>query len=350
MMRALLSLAPESQFFGAGGPLMRAVAGDHLMDWTQEAVVGLWDVMVKYPYFRKQFYRMYREILELQPSAVIFVDYPGFNLRLAEYLRRQRFSGKLIYYISPQVWAWNRHRIRRMARFLDLMLVIFPFEKQLYEQSGLRTVFVGHPIVEEQTRSDQPRDKRLIGLLPGSRSREVRRILPVMLEAGRLIQARDPSMRFIVGAATSSVEEVIRKMVVHSALKNVTVRVRGAKDLMQEAFAGMVASGTATLESSFYRFPFVLVYKVSWLTYIPGRLLIRVKYLGMPNILAGKEIIPEFIQHRADPAKIADALWRLCSDENARKQMICEMDRIIVLLGEEGAGFRAACAVIQGLS
>ncbi len=351
MMRELLSLAPDIQFFGAGGPLMRAVAGNHLTDWTQEAVVGLWDVMLKYPYFREQFYRMYREILELQPSAVIFVDYPGFNLRLAAYLRRRRFSGRLIYYISPQVWAWNRHRIGRMARFLDLMLVIFPFEKQLYEKSGLRTVFVGHPMIEEQTRNDQTRERKLIGLLPGSRFREVRRILPVMLETARFIQARDPSIRFIIGAATTSLEEPIRKMVVHSALKNVTVQLGGAHQLMQRAFAGMVASGTATLESSFYRFPFVLVYKVSWLTYIPGRLLIRVNYLGMPNILAGKEIVPEFIQHRADPIKIADALWKLCNDENARGQMICEMDRIIALLGKDGgAGFRAASAVIQALS
>ena len=129
------------------------------MDWTQEAVVGLWDVIVKYPYFREKFYRMYREIRELNPDAVIFVDYPGFNLRLAHYLRRKQFGGKLIYYISPQVWAWNRGRIPRMAAFLDLMICIFPFEKSLYEASGLRTEFVGHPMVEEleRYRIDEPR-------------------------------------------------------------------------------------------------------------------------------------------------------------------------------------------------
>ena len=160
------------------------------MDWTQEAVVGLWDVLVKYPYFRAKFYQMYREIRQLEPDTVIFVDYPGFNLRLAHYLRRKKFAGKLIYYISPQVWAWNRSRIPRMAAFLDLMICIFPFEKSLYEASGLRTEFVGHPMVEEldRHRISEPRDPKLVALLPGSRNREIKRIFPVMLEAAELLR------------------------------------------------------------------------------------------------------------------------------------------------------------------
>src|SRR6202030_1134027 len=197
-------------------PQMQQVAGGQFMDWTQEAVVGLWDVIVKYPYFREKFYQMYRDIRRLEPDAVIFVDYPGFNLRLAHYLRRKQFSGKLIYYISPQVWAWNRGRIPRMAAFLDLMLCIFPFEKSLYEASGLKTnffisppilawnpgkkpgdggfldlmlfifpfekslyeasglktEFIGHPMIEEleRHRINGPRAPNLVALLPGSRN------------------------------------------------------------------------------------------------------------------------------------------------------------------------------------
>ena len=352
LMREMARLVPDLQFFGAGGPEMRLIAGDHFMDWTREAVVGLWDVLVKYPYFRKEFYRMYREIRHLKPDTVIFVDYPGFNLRLAQYLRRNQFAGKLIYYISPQVWAWNRSRIPRMAAFLDLMVCIFPFEKTLYEASGLRTEFVGHPMVEEldRHRISQPRDPKLVALLPGSRNREIRRIFPVMLEAAELLRRKDAAIHVEASAASETGRELMRKLSCEAGLGDVPVGLKNAYELMQRAFVGMVASGTATLESSFFLLPFVLVYKVSWFSYVPGRLLIRVNHLGMPNILAGKEIIPEFIQRNAVPDRIADAVWNLYDDSIRRASMVGEMDRVIRLLGEKGAGRRAAEAVVRELS
>ena len=352
LMREMARLVPDLQFFGAGGPEMRLIAGDHFMDWTQEAVVGLWDVLVKYPYFRKEFYRMYREIRHLKPDTVIFVDYPGFNLRLAQYLRRNQFAGKLIYYISPQVWAWNRSRIPRMAAFLDLMICIFPFEKTLYEASGLRTEFVGHPMVEEldRHRISQPRDPKLVALFPGSRNREIRRIFPVMLEAAELLRRKDAAIHVEASAASETGRELMRKLSCEAGLGDVPVGLKNAYELMQRAFVGMVASGTATLESSFFLLPFVLVYKVSWFSYVPGRLLIRVNHLGMPNILAGKEIIPEFIQSSAVPDRIADVVWKLYDDPIRRANMVGEMDRVIRLLGEKGAGRRAAEAVVLELS
>jgi lipid-A-disaccharide synthase len=352
LMREMARLVPDLQFFGAGGPEMRVIAGDHFMDWTQEAVVGLWDVLVKYPYFRKEFYRMYREIRQLKPDTVIFVDYPGFNLRLAQYLRRNQFAGKLIYYISPQVWAWNRSRIPRMAAFLDLMICIFPFEKTLYEASGLRTEFVGHPMLEEldRHRISEPRDPKLVALLPGSRNREIRRIFPVMLEAAELLRRKDAAIHVEASAASEAGRELIRKLSCKAGLGDVPVGLKNAYELMQRAFVGMVASGTATLESSFFLLPFVLVYKVSWFSYVPGRLLIRVNHLGMPNILAGKEIIPEFIQSNAVPDGIADVVWNLYDDPIRRADMVGEMDRVIRLLGEKGAGRRAAEAVVRELS
>ena len=352
LMREMARLVPDLQFFGAGGPEMRLIAGDHFMDWTHEAVVGLWDVLVKYPYFRKEFYRMYREIRQLKPDTVIFVDYPGFNLRLAQYLRRNQFAGKLIYYISPQVWAWNRSRIPRMAAFLDLMICIFPFEKTLYEASGLRTEFVGHPMVEEldRHRFSEPRDPKLVALLPGSRNREIRRIFPVMLEAAELLRRKDAAIHVEASAASQTGRELMRKLSCKASLGDIPVGLKNAYALMQRAFVGMVASGTATLESSFFLLPFVLVYKVSWFSYVPGRLLIRVNHLGMPNILAGKEIIPEFIQRNAVPDRIADVVWNLYDDPIRRAEMVGEMDRVIGLLGEKGAGRRAAEAVVRELS
>ena len=351
LMSELLAMAPDIEFYGAGGPKMREVGGSQIFDWTQEAVVGLWDVVMKYQYFRGQFHRMYREIVELQPSAVIFVDYPGFNLRLAGYLERKGFRGKKIYYISPQVWAWHRGRIREMSRFLDLMLCIFPFEKPLYEASGLRTEFVGHPMLAqlEARRISVSRDPKLVGLLPGSREREVRRILPPMLAAATLLKQRDPELCFEVSAASAKMTVLIEKIAATAGFTGLPISVGNASNLMQRATVGMVASGTATMEASFFRFPFVLIYKVSWLTFIPGRLLVRVQHLGMPNILAGRTMIPEFIQHEARPETIADAVWELYSNESSRASMIRGMDEVILQLTEIEAGHRAAEVVLREL-
>ena len=351
LMQELLLLSPEIEFHGAGGPKMREVGGSQISEWTQEAVVGLWDVLMKYPYFRGQFYRMYHEIVQLQPSAVIFVDYPGFNLRLARYLRRKGFRGKKIYYISPQVWAWNRGRIPKMAKFLDLMMCIFPFERPLYEASGLRTEFVGHPMLAqlEKKRIDAKRDPKLVGLLPGSREREVRRIFPVMLEATTLLKQTDPDLRFEASAASEKMAVLIEKIAATKGFVGLPISVRDAPGLMQRATVGMVASGTATMEASFFRFPFVLLYKVSWLTFIPGRLLVRVRHLGMPNILAGRTMIPEFIQHQARPVEIARVVWDLYSNESTRSTMIRGMDEVILQLTEVEAGHRAAEIVLREL-
>jgi lipid-A-disaccharide synthase len=351
LMREIARLVPGTQFYGAGGAQMQRIAGGQFLDWTQQAVVGLWDVVVKYPYFRERFYQSYQEIRKLDPDAVIFVDYPGFNLRLANYLRHKQYRGKLIYYISPQVWAWNRGRIPRMAAFLDLMICIFPFEKSLYEASGLRTEFVGHPMIEEldNQRTNEPRVPNLVALLPGSRSREIKRIFPVMLEAAKLLRGKDKTIHFEASAASELAREFMQKMVAEASLGDISIGLRNSSQLMQRASVGLVASGTATLEASFYLLPFVLIYKVSWLTYVPGRLLIRVDHLGMPNILAGKEIIPEFIQHDAVPVRIADSVWNLYSDSARRATMVSEMSRVIKLLGSKGAGRRAAEAVVREL-
>jgi lipid-A-disaccharide synthase len=352
LMHELRSLQPGIEFYGAGGSRMREVGGDQIFDWADEAVVGVWDVLMKYSYFRTQFYRMYREISQLLPDAVIFVDYPGFNLRLASYLHRKGYPGRKIYYISPQVWAWNRNRIPRMAKFLDLMMCIFPFEKPLYEASGLRTEFVGHPLIGklEQKRISQPRDPRLIGLFPGSREREVRRIFPVMLKAAAILSGRDPAVRFEVSAASDKLKHLIDQIAAQTGFSGISVGVEHASELMQRACVGMIASGTATMEAAFFRIPFVLLYKVSWFTFLPARLLVKVDYLGMPNILAAKPpIVPEFIQHRAVPEQIAESVWSLYSNELSRTEMIKSLDEIIYQLAEGEAGHRAAEAVLREL-
>ena len=192
-MHSLRALMPDLQFVGRGGPQMKAIAGKSFHDWIQHAgVVGLWEVLKNYGYFRRTFDETMREIENHQLAAVVLIDYPGFNLRLARALRRRLPKSKIIYYISPQVWAWNRGRIKDMARWLDLMLCIFPFEAELYNKSGLRTIFVGHPMIDRLRglKIDTARDPNLIALFPGSRHREVRKIFPIMLESARDLQVR----------------------------------------------------------------------------------------------------------------------------------------------------------------
>ncbi|MFL6590166.1 MAG: lipid-A-disaccharide synthase [Chthoniobacterales bacterium] len=354
LMQSLSVLAADCEFSGRGGPRMKAIGGDAFRDWIDAAaVVGLWEVVKRYGYFRKQFAETLAEIATANPDAVVLIDYPGFNLRLARTLRRYLPDLKIIYYISPQVWAWNRGRIGQMARYLDLMLCIFPFEAELYNASGLRTLFVGHPMIESLARrkTGEPRDPNLIGLFPGSRSREVKKIFPVMFNASTKILAQHPGVRFEIAAASEPLAREIRAHLDKSQLRHRFRVVTGESPAtMQRAFVGMVASGTATLESALFRMPFVLVYKVSWPTYFAARLLMRTRFLGMPNVLAGREIVPEFLQHEARPKAIAASVLRLMRDSPLRDEMIYEFDAIIVKLGEVGASHKAARAILGSLT
>jgi lipid-A-disaccharide synthase len=400
LMRSLRQLDGELHFVGRGGPQMKEVAGEQFKNWISEAaVLGLWEVLRKYGYFREQFHETLQEIRESKPDAVVLIDYPGFNLRLARALRTQARQQKVIYYISPQVWAWNRGRIKRMAHFIDLVLCIFPFEVDLYNQAGLRALFVGHPMIErlQARKIDTERDPNLIGLFPGSRSREVRKIFPVMLETARELRKHNRNFRFEVAAASAELAQEVNRMLnphlsplpsskgeekmqaapkglEHTAPRQDAIgtprpstrgegRVRGAAEseepkaieitvgetaaIMQRAWAGIVASGSATLEAAYFRLPFVLIYKVAWPTYLAARLVVNVKYLGMPNLLADKEVVPEFIQHRAKPNAIVKAVQPLIEDANARERMISEFDAIVPKLGDIGASQRAARAIIE---
>ncbi|MCA1657817.1 MAG: lipid-A-disaccharide synthase [Verrucomicrobiaceae bacterium] len=354
LLRSLREIAPDWEFHGRGGPKMKQVAGDAFMNWSDAAaVVGLWEVVKRYGYFREQFQKALDEITALPPDAVVLIDYPGFNLRLARALRRKSPDLKIIYYISPQVWAWNRGRISQMARFLDLMLCIFPFEADLYNQSGLRTIFVGHPMIENLAarRTGEARQPKLIGLFPGSRLREIRKIFPVMLEAARTMAAQQNDIRFEVAAASEPLALEIRNLLAVSPFRDrISVVTGDAAGTMQRAMAGIVASGTATLEAAYFRLPFVLVYKVSWPTYLAARLLMTTKYLGMPNVLAGRSIVPEFVQQRARPAAISRAVLQLMDDPAVRGQMIAGFDAIINTLGETGANAKAAQAILHELN
>ena len=399
LMRALRDLRPDIEFLGAGGREMKAFAGNAIFDWADEAVVGLWDVLKKYGYFRKQFHRMLAEIEAAKPDALITIDYPGFNMRLAKEAKRRMPKLRTIHYISPQVWAWHRGRIPKMAKFLDLMLCLFPFELPLYADAGLRAVCMGHPLLDSleakripksvlaaepfspprapwkddprlgelapdgRTRLEQwekerqrewelmrqdGRDMTLIAMLPGSRMKEVRRIFPIMVRVAEELGIRWEEIRFEAAAASEVIADEMRRILkpYHFNGGFITITIGSAHSLMQRAGAGMVCSGTATLESTFFGLPMVILYKVAWLTWFVGKRLVKIPWLGLPNVLAGREIIREFLQDAAQPEPIIAELSRLLNHRENREEQQRAQAAVIASLGERGAARRAAEAIL----
>src|SRR5438067_711945 len=315
----------------------------------------------------------------------MLIDYPGFNLRLARALRAKFPELKIIYYISPQVWAWNRRRVSQMAQSIDLMLCIFPFEPELYEASCLRAIFVGHPMMSvipspssiiasenaspsrtegsrdeiskptstgliAASRTDvSARDENLVGLFPGSREREVKKIFPVMRKAAVELSHQDHDLRFVVSAASEPLAELIRADLYGKHTGKFSIVTGDARSVMARANVGMVASGTATLEAALSELPFVLIYRVAWLTYLAARLVVKVKYLGMPNVLANREIVPEFIQHKAQPNAIVSAVARLLANKTERARMLADFACVAQKLGRGEASANAAEAIVTEL-
>ena len=266
---------------------------------------------------------MTRVIAE-QPDAVVLIDYPGFNLRLAKALREIGYEGRLIFYISPQVWAWKKGRVKTMAKLLDQMICIFPFEKELYESSGLETDFAGHPLVdslEKKRNADIEREDDLVALLPGSREREIETLFAPMIGAAQALRKTRPKLRFATAAASGVLEKRMREIADQGGLGDVEISSGGVHELMQRAGTGVVASGTATLEAAYFGLPYCLVYRVAWPTYALGRMLVQVDFLGIVNILAGREVVRELLQGRASAEGIAAELGRLIGDDAAQKKL-----------------------------
>ncbi len=354
LVASMLEQRPELSIHGLGGPKMKAVA-PQVRDWVDDAaVVGFVEVLKHYSWFKQQFRETLEEIQLLKPAAVVFIDYPGFNLRLAKALHESGFEGKLIYYISPQVWAWNKKRIPRMAKWLDRMLCLFPFEREIFENAGLPSRVVGHPIVEELVVADKPieREKGLVGMFPGSREREIERLFPVMLATAKKVQEQHPDWRYVVPVASERFMQRVTEMRDQAGFDDETfsVQLGGSRELMQRAWCGLVASGTATLEAAYFGLPYSLIYKVAWPTYFLGRLLIKVKFIGIVNILAGKEVVHEFIQADAEPCALSDEIIHFMVDEAYHEQIRESLLETASKLGEPGASRRAAAEVLDCLS
>lgn len=355
LLRSLKTMVPALEIQGAGGPEMAAVAGPGLRDWVEDAaVMGVWEVLKRYGWFKQRFAEMLEEVRTFRPDVLVLIDYPGFNLRFAEAVKRECPETRLVYYISPQVWAWHKGRIPKMARLLDEMLCLFPFEQPLFQSAGLKTTFVGHPLVDELEAKRLPgvaRDELLVGLFPGSREREVARLLPMMIETAKQLRAWQGDLKFEVPAASVKLAAQIRGLLVEAdAASWITVNSGESHSLMQRACCAVIASGTATLEAAYYGLPYCLVYRVAPLTYVAARLLVKIKHIGIVNILAGEEVVREFIQTDAEPTAVSQTLRGFLESPEKRASLQARLAETSDKLGSIGAHERAATAVAAWLA
>jgi lipid-A-disaccharide synthase len=357
VVRELKARAPDLQVWGIGGDDLRAAGMDIVVEARDMAVLGLWEVLKRYGFLRGVFHRLVRLARERKPDAVLLIDYPGFNLRFAAEMKK--LGIKVIYYVCPQVWAWHRSRIPKMARILDRLLVIFPFEVDVFAGTGLRVDYVGHPLVDEarreraaETGPDLPwRGPRRLAILPGSRRQEIERILPAMIQAAGILQRRDPELSVVVAAASTEMATQIRGRLLGVTGRPLALEVvvGSTRRILREATAALVKSGTSTIEAALMGCPMVVVYRTAGLTYWLGKRLVKVPYLGMANLIAGREAFRELLQDAATPEALAVAVGPLLRETPERAASLEAVAEVTRKLGEGGAAQHAASIVMDEL-
>ena len=358
----------EIDFIGAGGPKMEAAALRPEFDLSEHAVVGIWEVLKNYFKFRRLFRHLFELATRREPDAIVLIDYPGFNLRFAKAIRRHNSQGdgafrewqpKIVCYVSPQLWAWKEGRVHAIARNIDLMLSIFPFEKEWYAERvpAFAVEFVGHPLIDrfplaKPDEKSMPLDPDLfteqptVLLLPGSRRREIDKHLLVMLEAA-VIFSEKIKTRLRMVLPSDEMLALARRHIPTGI--EIDLQVGGLAKALGQASIAIASSGTVTMECAWFRVPTVVLYKTSPLTHALGRALLKVPHLAMPNLLAGEELFPEFIQSAANADNLAEASLRLLRDKAERTRILNGLDQVAAQLGEPGAATRAAQAVLGTL-
>lgn len=349
VVKALKDVAPSLHVYGIGGEELSKAGMNILCHSRDLSVMGVSEVFSRAPQILKAFRSVKKEIRQSPPALVLLIDYPEFNLRIATIARKHEVP--VLYYISPQIWAWRKGRAKKISRIVDKMVVVFPFEVQLYEKEGLDVQFVGHPLLDQDIklmdRSSALRlfnlkeDRPVIGLMPGSRQVEIDMLLPPMLDAVKLICREVPSAQFVLALASGINEGYVIKLVNQKTAK-VNVVTNSFYQVLDICDLALVASGTATLETAIMEKPMVILYKVSSLTYLIGKMLIRVPCIGLANIVAGKEVVPELIQGDVTPERIAGEALTILKDHGRMETMKSELGNIKKALGEKGVSKRVA--------
>jgi lipid-A-disaccharide synthase len=357
LIREAKSIMPGLRVEGLGGEKMRQAGCELRTDLVSAAVMGFVQVIANIRFFRRLLHETVDHIEKHSPDAVVLVDYPGFNMRLASKVKKLGIP--IIYYISPQVWAWRSGRINRIAELVDKMMVILPFEEKIYKKAGIDVEHVGHPLIDSISESkpdpnflesiDAPNRDSIIGLLPGSRKQEITNFLPVLLEAARIIVERMPDATFLIPCSGPDNMATV-KNVIGSEDIPVNVFLGKIHEVARASRCCIVSSGTATLEVACFLTPLIVVYKTGHLAWLLSRKLIHVEHISLVNIIAGKEVVPELLQYRMRPELLAETAVELCQNGKERKAMIEELAKVREGLGEPGASKRAAAVVCEFLA
>lgn len=347
LVAELGKLRPDWRYLGLGGLRLGRAGQQQLADADDLAVLGFWEVARKYSYFRRLFTTCVDRITEARPKAVILVDYPGFNLRLARKIKHLNIP--IIYYISPQVWAWGKRRITQIKKLVDMMLVILPFEEKFYSEHGMTSRFVGHYLLEDIpadyiSSGVSDRKPPVLALLPGSRPQEIQRMLPVMLEAAADFNRKHGTRAVVAGI--SDLFDYERHLEGYRS-DGIDIVYDNSRKVICDSHVVVTASGTATLEAAIIGRPMVVIYKTGLLTYMIARSLVRLDKIGLVNIVLGDKIVPELIQQRATARNICRELDRYLLDQEHYETVKGKLSTVPSLLGGTGASRRAAESIIE---
>ncbi len=355
LMRELKKLNNNINFFGIGGSKMLSEGQNQLYGIDKLAFLGFIEVVEHLPFIKK----VQREVLNLVDEKniknVILVDYPGFNLNLAKKLKKRR--AKIFYYISPQLWAWGKNRIKKIKKYTDKMLVVFPFEKNFYQSFNVPSEFVGHPLIERMlnynflSKDDLydalhlDKNKEILLLLPGSRQNEIKKLFPASVAAAKRLEKKFNLQTVIL--SPQNIDKNIYLNLIDD--KNIKVVNNYGYDLMKHSKFGIIKSGTSTLEAGLLELPMVVIYKTSLLTYLIGKSIIKIPNIAIPNIVLGKSVVPELIQNRMSAENLERNISSILSDENKYNLIKENLKLLKKILGEKSASINAAEIVYKGL-
>jgi lipid-A-disaccharide synthase len=357
LIKMVKAKEPEVEFYGVGGRRMEEAGASLWFNLDEVSVVGLTEIFTKFRAIMKALSQLKDSLREHAPSLVVLIDFPDFNLRLAKSAGKRAIP--VLYYISPQVWAWRRRRVKKIAKVINKMAVILPFEASIYQEARVDVEFVGHPLLDIIGKVATSREevlnrfgldpaKKLISLLPGSRRDELVRLLPEMLGAAELLERRFSDLQFALLAAPNLDREEVQNLVNKSKLK---VKVFGDHlyDLLMASEMAIITSGTAALEAALLNTPMVVIYKLSLLSYLVARMLVKVHYISLVNLLAGEQIVPELIQTEANSKRIAEEVEKMLNGGETISRTKLALNQIKGKLGEPGASARVAEIVLKML-
>ena len=338
LIKELSALDTGATFQGFGGERMQKEGFELTKHYQEMAFMGFWEVLMNLSDIRKNFKLAKKELLEYKPDVLILVDYPGFNMRIAKFAKKHNI--KVVYYITPQVWAWKESRVKNLKRDVDLLLPILPFERTFFAKHGIDVNYVGHPLLDTFKDLDSRNiesEKPIIAILPGSRKQEIATSLPIMIEVAKSFE----NYQFIIAGAPSISQDFYRHITQDSYIPVLSNQTHA---LLKESKAAIVISGTATLEAAILKVPQVVCYKTSLISYYLAKLVVRVKFIALVNLICNKEVVKELIQDDFNADNLLNELNRILNKKN-KTQILSDYDNLIRLLGDVGASKRAADAI-----